>query len=487
MSKRLRLTLLSLGIFLGCVALALGIQILGAKEERVPQEVRVDQVKPLEGGRFLVHVLPDEPAAKELTVKTITRYPGGWAVVTPTGEGGLLKPPTLPTLVRTAVLKPGPVRRQVLAFGTVEAVRDAQVSCEVGGKVLELLVQLGAKVEAGAALVELDPRDADLALRRAEADLAGAKASLARLEVELEVTHDQLVHVKETLETRARERKRIKELEGRGIASTTQVDQADVAWRAASGEHTRLSGALRTARAGLAEARALVVRREADLATARLARERCTVRAPFAGSVADRLVEVGDLLRSGAPVVRLVAQDRVRVRVHVREEQALALRSGQAAWLTVPGLPALDDAEGELDQGARRGLPGQIMGVSAAADPKTRKVAVDVALANEGGLLRDGMFARVRLEAGQVEGTYLIPDTAVVAAREGTFVYVLDGDKVRKRRIRLGARQGEGRIHRGGLEGQVEIATSGLGLLFEGAPVRRLEGEGPAPLSPGDR
>lgn len=486
MSKRLRLTLLSLGIFLGCVALALVIQILGATEEKVPQEVRVDHVKSLDDGRFLVHVLPDAPAGKELTVDSITRYPGGWAVVKPTGEGGLLKPPALPTLVRTHVLEPGPVARSVLAFGSVEATRDAQVSCEVGGKVLQVRVQLGAAVAKDAPLVELDPRDADLALRRSAADLAGAKASLARLEVELEVTHDQLVHVKETLDTRARERTRIKELEAKGIASTTQVDQADVAWRAASGEHTRLSGALRTARAGLAEARALVVRREADLATATLARERCTVRAPFAGKVADRLIEVGDLLRAGAPVIRLVAQERVRVRVHVGEEQALALQAGSAAWLTVPGLPTLDGAQGDSSEGAR-GLPGKIVGVSAAADPKTRKVAVDVSVENSAGLLRDGMFARVRLDAGQVPDTYLVPDTAVVATREGTFVYVLTGESVTRRQIRLGARQGEGRIHRGGLEGRVELATSGLGLLFEGAPIRRLSGEGPAPLSPGDR
>jgi HlyD family secretion protein len=485
MSQRLRLTLLSLGIFLGCLALALVIQILGATEEKVPQEVRVDHVKQLEDGRFLVHVLPDAPAGKELTVNSITRYPGGWAVVTATGEGGLLKPPALPTLVRSSVLEPGPVERQVLAFGSVEATRDAQVSCEVGGKVLQVLVQLGSAVTKGAPLVELDPRDADLALRRSSADLAGARASLARLEVELEVTHDQLIHVKETLETRARERERIKELEAKGIASTTQVDQADVAWRAASGEHTRLSGALRTARAGLAEARALVVRREADQATATLARERCTVRAPFAGNVADRLIEVGDLLGAGAPVIRVVAQEQVRVRVHVREEQALALGAGNAAWLTVPGLPALDGAE--LEDGTERGLSGKVVGISAAADPKTRKVAVDVSFENTGGLLRDGMFARVRLEAGQVPGTYLIPDTAVVATRAGTFVYLLTGDSVTKRRIRLGARQGEGRIHRGGLEGKVELATSGLGLLFEGAPIRRLSGEGPAPLSPGDR
>jgi len=486
MSQRLRLSLLSLGIFLGCVVLALVIQILGATEERVPQEVRVDHVKSLEDGRFLVHVLPDAPSGKELTVNTITRYPGGWAVVTPTGEGGLLKPPSLPTLVRTAVLEPDSIQRHVLAFGSVEATRDAQVSCEVGGKVLSVLVQLGSPVAKGAALVELDPRDADLALRRSAADLEGAQASLARLKVELEVTHEQLVHVKETLETRARERERIKELEGKGIASTTQVDQADVAWRAASGEHTRLSGALRTARAGLAEARALVVRRQADLATSTLARERCTVRAPFAGSVADRLIEVGDLLRSGTPVIRLVAQEEVRVRVHVREEQASALRAGNAAWLTVPGLPTLDGAQPGPEGGPKRGLSGEVVGISAAADPKTRKVAVDVAVSNQGGVLRDGMFARVRLEAGEVAGTYLVPDTAVIATRVGTFVYVLEGDLVRRRQVHLGARQGEGRIHRGGLEGRVEIATSGLGLLFEGAPIRRLS-EGPAPLSPGDR
>lgn len=473
---------LSAAILLGCLCLTLLILVLGAKEERVEQEVRADQVHELESGGLLIHVAPEPPPAKVLRVQSITRYPGGWAVVERAGPGGAGAVSARPTLVRTERQGPRTVEREVVSFGTVKAERDARVACEVGGRVLEVHVQLGERVEAGAPLVELDPRDAELGLTRARAELARAQASLNRAEVELEVTLAGLLNAEETLKAQARERERAQTLSEQGIGSSAQLDQAELAWRAASGETTRLRGARQTAGAVVVEARASLAVAEAQLAVATLARARCSVKAPFAGEIAERLVDEGARLREGEVVARLVSRGRARVRVHVREQEAGSLQAGGSAWLTVPGLPDLDGARAPAGgvEAAPRGLPGKIVGVSAAADPQTRKVALDVLVLDPAHQLRDGMFARVRLSAGSVPEAYLVPDAALVSDEHGDWVYLLSAAPsdglftVRKARIELGARQGEGRIVRSGLSGEVELATSGLGLLFDGAPVRRL-------------
>lgn len=505
MSKRLRLAALSAAILLGCFVLTLAVLIAGAKEERVEQEVRADQVHDLDGGGLLVHVAPEPPPAKTLRIQSITRYPGGWAVVERVGPGGAGAVASRPTLVRCERLRPATIERRVVSFGTVKAERDARVACEVGGRVLQVYVQLGQVVEAGAPLVELDPRDAELGLIRARAELASSEASLNRAQVQLEVTQQQLLNAEETLKAQDRERERARTLNEQGIGSSAQLDQAELAWRAASGETTRLRGARQTAGAALVEAQAMIGVAQAQVAVATLARARCTVKAPFAGEIAERLVDEGVRLREGELVARLVSRGRCRVRVHVREQEASELQAGNAAWLTVPGLPALDGAPGgsgsaaSSGQGgpasqARRGLPGHVVGVSAAADPQTRKVALDVIVEDPARLLRDGMFARVRLSAGDLADSYLVPDAALVSDEAGDWVYVVSDAAsaqapatVRKARVVLGPRQGEARIVRGGLTGEVELATSGLGLLFDGAPVRRLDAGAPVPLGVGER
>jgi multidrug efflux pump subunit AcrA (membrane-fusion protein) len=172
----------------------------------------------------------------------------------------------------------------------------------------------------------------------------------------------------------------------------------------------------------------------------------------------------------------------VRVRVHVGEEDGLALTAGATAQVFLPGVSgvpgAVDDAvrEGLADAGAGAGpFPASVEGVAGAADPRDRTFAVDVRAPSPGGLLRAGMFARVSLSAGTVAGALLVPDAAVVADEGGYHVFVVDGDRVKKTPVRLGARVGEARLARAGLGRDVEVVVGGTGLLFDGAPITRLE------------
>ena len=474
MSPRARTAAISVGILAACLLLALILQVLGADRQEVRRFVSVTAVSELDDGRLLVREAPAPASVERIPVTAITRYPFGVAVLEPGGDGKPLDEGGRAVAVRTATLAPGPVRRTVVAFGTAEAARDAEVAAETGGRVAEVAVRLGGRVAAGAALVALDDRDRRLALQRAEAQRARAEAACAGLRHELETLEQLAALAAETVATRERDRARWAELAQRNVSSRAQADQADVAWRAARSQHHELSGRQVAARDALVEAEATLDLARAERELAALELERCTVRAPFAGEVAERRVDVGDLLAAGRPVVRLVAQETIRLRVHVREGEAAALAPGSAAAISFPGLD-VGGAPAAAYPGTTAARPGRVVGVSAAADPRSRKVAVDIELANADGLLRAGVFARADLDAGVVEGVYLVPSRAIVATETEHVVYVVEGATARAQPVALGPRQGEDRIVTGGLTGEVEVVVEGTGLLFDGAPVARLD------------
>jgi hypothetical protein len=178
-SRRTRTLLGSLAIFSGFLALSVLVRVITAKEERLPQTVRVLSRTEVGPNRFLVRIAPEDHA-EPLAVEAVTHYPFGLSVVEAGGPGAPGRPTPLAVQVRTTRLGPSDVERRVVAFGTVEATRDARLSVEAAGNVQQVRFTLGTTVAEGAPLLELDPRDAQLRVRRAEGELARAKANVTR-------------------------------------------------------------------------------------------------------------------------------------------------------------------------------------------------------------------------------------------------------------------------------------------------------------------
>ncbi len=529
MTRRARIVLGSVGILLGSCVLSNVIRALAAREETVPQTLEVLSRHELGPNRFLVRLAPARADSQPLSVESVTRYPFDLAVVTAGGTGKAPRPAARAVPVRTAVMTPGPVQRRVVAFGTVEAARDARVPFEVPGVVRRLRFVLGEPVAEGAPLVELDARvvserlaqegqwvaagAAALRLRGAEADLLRAEVAAARATVGVAHVDSQRQTARAALDVRARDLERWTSLAARDLASRDRADQADTQWRAALMDVQRVEAAFDEARAAEREAQAALELARAARDQGQLDLERCVVRAPFAGVVSERLAQEGQWVAAGAAALRLVGTERLRVRVHVREEDAVTLRTGARAQVFLPGIAGLgsydeadaggapeqaragrarsteagstyDEASREagerlrrthhtVDQGAGP-FEAKVEGVAAAAEPRDRTFAVDVAIDAPGSLLRAGMFARVVLDAGTLPLAVLLPDGAVVAEGGAYHVFVAEGDRVRRVAVTLGPRQGEARLLRGGLEAACEVVVDGTGLLFDGAPIARL-------------
>jgi membrane fusion protein (multidrug efflux system) len=276
-------------------------------------------------------------------------------------------------------------------YAVRESTDDAQidahvspVSARVGGTVLEVLVKDNQRLEKGALLVRIDPRDYQVALARAQADLAeneataraaratvpltstttnaqetGADSEVAGAEARLAAARAQLREAEARERQTAADVERFKPLLAKDEVSRQQFDLAataadaaragrEAAAAAVSGAEKAVSAArarLTQARTGreqvaIVDARAASSAAKADMA--RAAVEQATlnltyaeVRAPVAGIVSRRTVEVGQVVQAGQPLLALVDLDDVWVTANFKENQLASIKPGQPATVAV--------------------------------------------------------------------------------------------------------------------------------------------------------
>lgn len=241
-------------------------------------------------------------------------------------EAMLAEAQDAPVRVRARVLAAEMQTEDVIVRGRTEADRRVTVRAETTGRVVELAVDKGDRVAAG-----------DL-LCRIAVDTRGARLEEARQAVnQARIEFDGAQRLRE-----------------RGLQSETAI----------AGAEARLA----TARANLAQS-------ELDL-------ERTEVRAPFAGVVEARPVEIGDLLQAGSTCMTVVDPDPMMLVGQIAERDVGRVRPG------APGFGAL--LTGQT-------VAGEVAFVASAGDPITRTFRVEVAVANEDGELRDGITAEIRL------------------------------------------------------------------------------------------
>ena len=191
--------------------------------------------------------------------------------------------------------------------------------------------------------------------------------------------------------------KRIQDLQKDKIASSSDLDQA-------------------VAESG--KTKADVKAAEAADAIARLDLERSRVKAPFDGAVAQRIASVGDYVAVGAPIIKLVKTDPLRLRLDVPEREALAVRVGQGVRVTV--------------EGDTNSFAGQVARIAPAIRDADRMLQVEADVPNNGGL-RAGLFARAQIIVNaRDEGVSLPPNAIVTFAGLEKVVVIQDGKAAEK-------------------------------------------------------
>lgn len=232
------------------------------------------------------------------------------------------------------------------------------VSPRINGTIIRVLIDDNAHVAAGQPLAEIDPADLNLAVKASEGDLAQARANemavtaqIARAQADVETAAARVKQNAAQLELAGLDLHRTETLTHTGAVSEQALDQARAAYDGAQAAQQSLVSARASAEAGLAAARAQhsvalaqIERAEAALGVAKLQSDYTIVRAPSAGRIAKKTVEVGQRVQPGQPLMAVVS-DRVWVVANFKENQLGQLRPGERAEVRV------DAVDGRVLQG----------------------------------------------------------------------------------------------------------------------------------------
>jgi RND family efflux transporter MFP subunit len=404
----------------------------------------------------------------------------------PKADAGTVKP--LPITVARAEARE--VQRSVETVGSLLAWEDVQVRTEQPGAIARLLVDLGDAVTKGQVLAEYDAREFELAVKQAEADLASTQQSLARSRAAVLATEAALRRAKDGLvslnaevartesevQWAKSELSRNEKLLAGGLIAARDVDNARNLYNVAMArmavavsardqhpDQMRIAEAqLESDRAALRVAEAEVARREATLGIARKRLGDTTVRAPFSGVIAKRLVNAGEYVKDNTPLFNLVALDPLKYTGTVPERFAPDLKIGQRIELTVEAYPG-------------RTFAGQVTRVAPAVEVQTRSLSLEGKVANADARLRPGFFSKGLVLTKKDAAAAFVPAEAVVYFVGISKVFVVSDGKVEERLIKGGARQGAWVEVADGVKPGETVAVSNLSHLYNGAPVAVME------------
>jgi len=286
--------------------------------------------------------------------------------------------------VETAVATRESVEVKLDGVGIVEASEEAEIRPQVDATVAAISFDEGATVAAGDLLVRLDD-----AKPRAKLDLA--RAALDSAKATLRLTEQRL--------------RRGRQLIAQDLISKEAFDQV---------ESEQLAAAAAV--------------REQDAAVTLAARELddYAIKAPFAGTVGARLIDVGNYVQKGDSLVVLMKTDPVDVEFKVPDQNAGRVSVGTVVRISPPAIQAAVD--------------GTIRFINPRVDPSTRMLDLTATAPNADGLLRDGQFVQVTLVLEVRNDRPVIPEEAVISIGGRLSVYVVEDGIARQRAVELGVR-----------------------------------------------
>ncbi|HLP07065.1 MAG TPA: efflux RND transporter periplasmic adaptor subunit [Opitutaceae bacterium] len=298
------------------------------------------------------------------------------------------------------------------SIATLAPVQGVTVSADADGPVVAILVENGATVNAGDLLLELDTTVERAQLQAAEAQLALAKLTAGRSS----------------------------DLLARGTISQSDSDQA-------TAELNQAEGAVRALQATI---------------------DRKRVRAPFAGRVGIRHVNIGQFVSRGQPLLPLQKLDSLYVNFKVPQRLLGDLSIGQKVSVAV-------------DAFRSTAFEGAIAAIDPEVDPATRNFSVQALLQNSEERLRPGMFAQVAVQLPAGEPQIVLPATAISYAPYGNSVFIVEQIKgpdgaeflgVRQQFVTVGGTRGDLIAVATGVKPGEQVVTSGIFKLRNGMPVQ---------------
>lgn len=315
--------------------------------------------------------------------------------------------PAIQVAVATATQADMP--SNLVGIGELEATRQVMVTAESSGLVRTIAFQPGERVSAGQTLVQLNDAPEQGELARLEAQAANAKAQLQRTQ----------------------------RLLPQQAATQEELDQVQSAYSQALADIVRI--------------KALIDQKR--------------IRAPFAGVLGVRKVNLGQFVQAGDAMVSLTDAQTLYANITLPERALAQLKTGQVMSIRVDAYP-------------QRRFQGHVSTLEPRIDPGTRTVLVQATVPNPDNLLTPGMYAQGDVHLPAKKDVISVPETAVSYSAYGDFVYVVEGaetqltNTVRQVYVKTGERVAGRVVLLDGVKPGDRVVTSGQLRLSSGAMVR---------------
>ena len=307
----------------------------------------------------------------------------------------------VPRNVRVLELASTQLDEHLAISGTVHPVRGTDLSAEESGRVAAIPHDKGAIVRKGDPLITLDRRLLETEMKAAESSLALAAYNADRTRRLFEANSVSNIEM---------------------LQADTQLRQAEAA---ANG--------------------------------ARIRYERAAIEAPFQGIVADRFVELGQLVAPGMPVARIVDPYVLKLTASVTERDVAYIEPGSAAVVRFDGM---DEP-----------VVGHVNWVGFEADPRTGKFGVEIHIENPDLTLRPGVVGTARIIKETYANVIIIPRDAIMQRSGQSIAYVIEQDHARERILALGPDQGLMVVVAAGLRSGDQLVVRGQREIREGSAV----------------
>lgn len=379
----------------------------------------------------------------------------------------------------------GSIRRAVRMAAEVKPDREARIYGQVSGYVQPHPVEVGTRVDETTTLLEIAAPELDAAVMTAQSRVARATAAIAEaaaavVEAEqglaeakakevqaqgmIKQANAHLVEARADFDTKQKIFQRVDRVRqdspnmvsqdavdrsrGDYEVAKAKVEAADVAVggavedaKVATARVAAAAARIKAAQAGVTAAEAEETLAKSRQGEAEARKAFTTIKAPFAGVVAERMIDTGDLVKdasrnSGAmPLFRIVADDKLRARFFLSEPDCPHVEVGNEVELFIDVLPG-------------KSYMGTITRIADALDPKTRTMEVEAELDNPRGedgkkLLRTDMFARVKVYLENYDNTLILPaDCVKTKKRKSTVLVIQADDTVQPIEVQIGVDDG---------------------------------------------
>jgi RND family efflux transporter MFP subunit len=362
-----------------------------------------------------------------------------------------------PIAVKVAPAEQRRVPRTLAVVGSLLPDETVSVSFEVAGRLSQMHADFGQNVRQGQVLAELDRQEYELQLERSKAALAQALARVGLTPAQADSTPKETPGIRQARaqfeEARSRFENASKLVQSGDISRErhTELEKQMIARRSA------LEAAEDELRTQMANIQAL--RAETKLVEKRLADT--VVRAPFDGAVAERLVSPGQYVKDNTPVLKLVKNHPLRLRLGVPEAGAGAVQIGDTLTFTTDAAPGKE-------------FTAVVRQLNPSLEAQSRTLVAEARIQRGDPTLRPGMFVSVRVVIDRNASIVVVPKDALYTMAGLSKVFTIEGGRAKEHRITPGlAQDGWVEVPGNQIRPGDLVALNNVQVLTEGAEVRQ--------------